>query len=211
MNRKKIPALILAAAGTAILLATGGVFAVNTVFAAEEISELADHAILQASIDKEIQPVYKRMSYNDAGCTLMLPTGYMASQETPGMYLSEYYPLDSSNIYYSVSENTDTASLETAMDSEEYKQTAEAKFKETYGEEASITSYRMTKTERNGCPSYQIEMSCQVGDMQMDQLVYIIAADKVYTITYSQSADDERMDDFKKSLNTIQVVFDKQA
>ena len=36
MNRKKIPALILAAAGTAILLATGGVFAVNTVFAAEE-------------------------------------------------------------------------------------------------------------------------------------------------------------------------------
>ena len=43
--------------------------------------------------------------------------------------------------------------------------------------------------------------------MQMDQLVYIIAADKVYTVTYSQSADDERMEDFKKSAETIQVVF----
>ncbi len=207
MKKKKIAAIVTATAGTIALLATGGIFTANTVFAAEEIAELSDHVILQTAIDKEIMPVYKRTFYNDAGCTLMLPTGYVANEEIPGMYLSEYYPLDSSNIYYTVSENINTDSLEEAMDSEEYRQTAEASFKESYGEEASITAYKMTKTETDGCPSYKIEMSCQAGGMQMDQLVYIIAADKVYTITYSQSADDERMEDFRKSLDTVRVVF----
>lgn len=207
MKKEKIAAVIMAAAGAVALLATGGIFAVNTVFAAEEIAELADQTILQTTIDKEIIPVYKRTAYHDTGCTLMLPTGYIASEDIPGMYLSEYYPLDSSNIYYAVSENIDVNALEDAMDSEEYRQTAEAGFKETYGAEATITSYHMTKTETDGCPSYKIELSCQAGGMQMDQLVYIIAADKVYTITYSQSADDERMDDFKKSLETVRVVF----
>lgn len=41
----------------------------------------------------------------------------------------------------------------------------------------------------------------------MEQLVYIIVADKTYTITYSQSADDEKMDEFKESAETIHVVF----
>lgn len=209
MGKKKLAAIVSAAVATVAILSLGGMFAADTVLAAEEIAELAGSTILQASVDTEIKAIYKRTFYNDTGCTLVLPTGYVASEEVPGMYLSEYNPVDSSNIYYTVSENIDAAVLEAAMDSGEYKETAEAKFKETYGDGASVISYRMVKAETDGCPSYKIELSCQVDDMQMDQLVYIIAADKVYTITYSQSADDERMEDFKKSAETIQVVFGK--
>ena len=43
----------------------------------------------------------------------------------------------------------------------------------------------------------------------MEQLIYIIIADKVYTITYSQSADDERMEEFRKSAETIRLVFEE--
>ncbi len=210
MKKKKLAA-IAAAAGMMVILVLCGTFAVNTAFAAEEIETVTNSTILQASVDTELLAVYKNILYNDTGCTLRLPAGYIASEEIPGMYLSEHHPIDSSNIYYTVSENIDTRALEEAIDSDEYKQIAEKKFQEIYGEEASITAYQMTKTETDGCPSYQIELSCKVGDMQMDQLVYIVAADKVYTITYSQSADDETMEDFKKSVATIQVVFDKEA
>ncbi len=210
MKKKKTAAIALGAVGAMAVLALGGRFTADTVQAAGEIAALTDSTVLQAAVDTEIRAVYKNMIYNDTGCTLMLPTGYVASEEVPGMYVSERHPVDSSNIYYTVSENINTGDLEAAMDSDEYKQAAEEKFRETYGEEAAITSYRMTKTETDGCPSYKLEMSCRIGDMQMDQLVYIIAADKVYTITYSQSSDDNRMEDFKKSAETIQVVFDTQ-
>ena len=210
MKKKRTAAIALGAVGVIAVLALGGRFTADTVQAAGEIAALTDNTVLQAAVDTEIKAVYKNMIYNDTGCTLMLPTGYVASEEMPRMYVSERNPVDSSNIYYTVSENINTGDLEAAMDSDEYKQVAEEKFQEAYGEEASITAYRMTKTETDGCPTYKLEMSCKAGDMQMDQLVYIIAADKVYTITYSQSADDDRMEDFKKSAETIQVVFDTQ-
>lgn len=206
MRRKEIAAIAAIA-----ILAFGGMLAVNTVFAAEEVAAITDSTVLQASADEEVMAAYKNTFYKDTGCTLVLPAGYVASEEIPGMYLAERHPLDSSNIYYTVSENIDADALENAMDFDEYKHKAEMKFKEVYGAEASIIDYRMTKTKIDGCPSYKIELSCKVGDMQMDQLVYIILADKVYTITYSQSADDERMEEFKKSAETIQVVFGRQV
>ncbi len=44
----------------------------------------------------------------------------------------------------------------------------------------------------------------------MEQLIYIIVADKTYTITYSQSIDDERMEEFQKSGKTIELVFEEE-
>ncbi len=210
MKKKKTAAIALGAVGTIAMLAIGGRFTADTVQAAGEIAALTDNTVLQAAVDTEIKAVYKNMIYNDTGCTLMLPVGYVASEEVPGMYVSERHPVDSSNIYYTVSENINAGDLEAAMDSDEYKQVAESRFREAYGEGASITAYRMTKAVTDGCPSYKIEMSCKVDDMQMDQLVYMIAADKVYTVTYSQSADDDRMEEFKKSAETIRVVFEQQ-
>ena len=209
--KKKTITVLAAAAGLTAVLAAGGMFAADTVMAAEEIAALADSTVLQSTVNAELAAVHKNIIYDDASCTLMLPVGYVASEETPGMYLSERHPVDSSNIYYTVSENVDRRGLEEAVDSGEYREAAERKFKEAYGEEAKITAYSAEKGEISGCPSYKIELSCKVGDMQMDQLVYMIAADHVYTITYSQSADDEKMEEFEESAETIRVVFKEDA
>ena len=70
-----------------------------------------------------------------------------------------------------------------------------------------MDDFKYTEWERDGCPAHKVEVSCQAGEARLEQLVYIIVADKTYTITYSQSADDEKMDEFKESAETIHVVF----
>lgn len=215
MRNKKTAALAaLAVTGAAVALVICGTFAVRTVFAAEQQVMMADETsgtVLQAMTDVEVMEVYKNTFYGDNGCTMVLPTGYVSSENVKGMYVAERHPMDSSNIYYTVSENMDTAILDKAINTEDYKEQMEARFKESCGADAAITSYRAVKTDISGCPAYEIELSCQVGEMEMEQLIYVIMADQVYTITYSQSADDERMEDFKKSAETISVVFNNKA
>ena len=152
---------------------------------------------------------YKKEVYGDLGCTVVLPDGYVPSGDVKGMYLAERNPLDSSNIYYTASENVDGEALDQMLESEEYKKRMEEKLKETYGEQATVDRFQYTKTEVSNCPAYKVELSCKAGETEMEQLIYIIIADKVYTITYSQSADDERMEEFRKSAETIRLVFEE--
>ena len=123
------------------------------------------------------------------------------------MFVSQRNPLDSSNIYYTVSENLDKDVLNEMLASEEYRVQMEEKLKEEYGADAAVDDFKYTELEIDGCPAHKVEVSCQAGEARMEQLVYIIVADKTYTITYSQSADDEKMDEFKESAETIHVVF----
>ena len=81
---------------------------------------------------------------------------------------------------------------------------------ETYGQDASVVDFRYTKTEISGCPAHKIELVCRTDNAEMEQLIYIIVADKTYTITYSQSIDDERMEEFQKSGKTIELVFEEE-
>ena len=141
--------------------------------------------------------------------TVVLPDGYVPSGDVKGMYLAERNPLDSSNIYYTALENVDGEALDQMLESEEYKKRMEEKLKETYGEQATVDRFQYTKTEVSNCPAYKVELSCKAGETEMEQLIYIIIADKVYTITYSQSADDERMEEFRKSAETIRLVFEE--
>lgn len=191
-------------------LFAGGIFTANTVFAAEDEISIGGETAgtrLNALADMEILKVYKNDRYGDVGCTVVLPEGYLPSGSVDGMYISQRAPLDSSNIYYTVSDNLDTAALDEMLDSEEYKRRMEEELKEEYGTEASVDSFSHTELEIDGCPAHKLEVSCRAGEARMEQLIYIIVADKTYTITYSQSADDEKMEEFKKSAGTIHVVF----
>lgn len=201
---------ILAAAGAAAALFCSSMFAANTVFAAGETAGSGGTSETQICVltGAEVKRAYKKELYGDLGCALTLPDGYVPSEEIKGMYISERNPLDSSNIYYAVSEDVDTEALNEMLGSDEYKERMEQKLKEAYGQQAVIEAFRYTGTEIDGCPAHKVELSCQSGDDKMEQLVYIIVADKVYTITYSQSADDERMDEFKKSAESIHIVFE---
>lgn len=208
MKNKKFAAI--AAAGTLAILSLCGTLAMNTVFAAEErisITGGSTDTALQAYADTEVLKVYKKDIYKDTGCTVLLPTGYVAHDSVKGMYISERNPVDSSNIYYTVMEDADAALLRASLESDEYKNRTEQKFKEAYGAGAAVSSYKMEKTTVDGCPAYKIKLACTVDDMTMEQLIFIIVADKTYTITYSQSPDDERMEDFEQSVKTVRMVF----
>lgn len=208
MNNKKIA--VAAVAGILITLISGTTLAAKTVFAAERISITNEEqsATLQEHAQIEVLSVYKNEKYRDTGCTVILPEGYIADSEIKGMYVSERNPIDSSNIYYSVVENVGAEDLKEAMDAEAYKRKAERKFKEVYGADAKITSYRFKTVEIDGCPAYEIKLSCSVQGVTLEQLIYIITADQIYTITYSQASDDERMKEFEKSAETIRIVFE---
>lgn len=208
MKNKRLAAI--AVVGTVVILSLCGTLAARTVFAAEErvaiTSENSGFA-LHALADAEVLNVYKNSFYGDTGCTVVLPAGYVKNDSVKGMYQAERHPLDSSNVYYTVSENVDREALDKILNTDEYKDKMQQKFRESYGSGASVSTYALTKESIDGCPAYKIELSCTVEDMRMDQLTYIIMADKTYTITYSQSADDERMEDFRKSAETIHLVF----
>lgn len=210
MKNRKIA--VAAAVGTIVILTFCGTLAAKTVFAAEEVVVITDansETALQADTEAEVLKVFKNEKYKDTGCTVKLPTGYIASDSIKGMFISERNPIDSSNIYYSVSDNVDAKALRTAMTTDDYKKRVETKFKEAYGADSSITSYEIENTEVDGCPAYKIKLSCSMDNMVMEQLIFVIAADKVYTITYSQSTDDEKMEDFEKSAKSIRMVYAK--
>lgn len=208
MKNKRIA--VTAAIGTLVILTFCGTLAAKTVFAAEEriiITDGDSETALQADTETEVLKVYKNEKYKDTGCTMILPTGYIASDSIEGMYVSERNPIDSSNIFYTVSDNVDAKTLRTAMSTDDFKNRIENKFKEAYGADSTVQSYSMENTEIDGCPAYKIKLSCSMDQMIMEQLIFVIAADKVYTITYSQSSDDERMADFEKSAESIRMVY----
>ena len=115
--------IVLAGAAAAVLLFFGGMFAVSTVFAAEQ-KAAADSGMsgtqLHALTGMEAKRAYKKEVYGDLGCTVVLPDGYVPSGDVKGMYLAERNPLDSSNIYYTASENVDGEALDQMLGSEEY-------------------------------------------------------------------------------------------
>lgn len=143
-------------------------------------------------------------------CALMIPAGYYESEEIPGMYLHERTPLDSSNIYYSVSEGSDDGFIADDLTGEEYQETIEKALKES-GQEGSLTIDSFEEIDMDGIPAYKIRSTYETDENAIQQLTYLVLAEDTYTITYSQSADDELMADFEISDETIKLVKDENV
>lgn len=76
--------IVLAGAGAAVLLFFGGMFAVNTVFAAEQKAAMESGMSgtqLHALTGMEAKKAYKKEVYGDIGCTVVLPDGYVPSED----------------------------------------------------------------------------------------------------------------------------------
>ena len=138
-------------------------------------------------------------------CAVMIPAGYHESEEIPGMYLHERTPLDSSNIYYSVSEGSREGFLSSYLTEEEYRETIENALNEN-GQEGSLTIDSFEEIDMDGIPAYKIRTTYETDENSIQQLTYLVLAEDTYTITYSQSEDDELMADFEISDGTIKLV-----
>ncbi len=138
-------------------------------------------------------------------CVVLIPASYQESQEIPGMYVHNRSPLDSSNIYYTVSEGGEDGIVSTELTKETYERTLEEAYKEA-GRDVDLVIESFEEIDMEGVPGYKIRSACQVEEEKIEQLTYLILAQDTYTITYSQMSDDELMADFVISDGEIRLV-----
>lgn len=142
-------------------------------------------------------------------CAVLIPAGYHESEEIPGMYIHERSPLDSSNIYYTVSEGSGGGNVSQELTKESYQKLVEEAYRES-GQEISVTIESFERIDMEGVPGYKVCSTCKIDDDMMQQLAYMILGEDTYTITYSQMNDDELMADFEISDGEIRLVREEE-
>lgn len=163
-------------------------------------TELTEELLAENEMDTSVvesAPVTK-------GCSFTLPEAFEESEDIEGMYVTKRYPIDASTIYY-VALGRDVALQ--LMTEETFKAQAEENFEKAYGEEIEVVIDRFERIKIDGCPAFRILCHYQVGGAEITQLEYAINADKSYVITYSQTADYDRMEEYEASAETIRLEF----
>lgn len=163
-------------------------------------NQLAEEMLQENEMDASVvesAPVTK-------GCSFTLPEDFSESEDIEGMYVTKRYPIDASTIYY-VALGRDVALQ--LMTEETFKAQAEENFRKEYGEDIEVNIDSFERIQIDGCPAFRILCHYQVGDTKMSQLEYAINADKSYVITYSQTDDYDRMEEYEASAETIRLEF----
>lgn len=163
-------------------------------------NQLAEEMLAENEMDTSVvesAPVTK-------GCSFTLPEAFSESEDIEGMYVTRRYPIDASTIYYVALARDVALQL---MTEETFKAQAEENFRKEYGEEIEVTIDSFESIRIDGCPAFRILCHYQVGDTRISQLEYAINADKSYVITYSQTSDYDRMEEYEASAETIHLVF----
>ncbi len=120
------------------------------------------------------------------------------------MYVTGRYPIDASSIYYVQMDQDMALQL---MTKESFKEHTQDTFRELYGEEVELVVDSFEQMKMQGYPAFQILCHYQVEDVKVTQLAYIINADKSYVITYSQTSDYDRMEEYEASADSIRVAY----
>lgn len=143
-------------------------------------------------------------------CAVLIPASYQESEEVPGMYVHKRNPLDSSNIYYTVSAGGASGMVSASLTGETYEKILEEAYKKA-GQKVDLVIESFEKIDMEGVPGYKIRSSYQMEEGEIEQLTYLIVAQDTYTITYSQMSDDELMADFEISDGEIRLVREEQV
>ncbi len=138
-------------------------------------------------------------------CTFALPEDFIEVEDIPGMYVTKRYPIDASNIYYAEMEKDISMQL---MTEETYVQQIEENFRTLYDMEIDVNLQSFEKIRISGHPAFRILCSYMVDGVEITQLEYVINADKSYVVTYSQTDEYYRMDEFEASAATIALELD---
>ena len=183
-----------------------GAEAAGTV-AAEEVTveePLKSQLMAELLSENELDTSVVDNTRTTKGCTFTLPEGFEASEDVEGMYVTGRYPIDASLIYYAELEQDMGMQL---MTEASFKEQTQDNFREVYGEDVEVMIDSFEQLKMQGYPAFRIQCHYQVGDVKITQLAYAINADKSYVITYSQTNDYDRMEEYEASAQTIQVEY----
>lgn len=137
------------------------------------------------------------------GCDFDLPEDFVEAEDMPGMYVTKYYPVDISTIYFTQLEKDMALQLMTEDDYVNHMQNA---LREIYDTETKITIEDFEAIKISGYPAFRILCGYTIDQVRLTQLAYVINADKSYVITYSQTDEYDRMEEFEASAATIEVI-----
>lgn len=138
------------------------------------------------------------------GCTFTLPEGFEEAEDMPGMYVTKRYPIDASTIYY-IEMNKDIALQ--LMTEETFLAQAQEQFVENGEMDVEVSLDSFERIEIGGYPAFRIVCSYVLEDVKFTHLEYVINADKSYIITYSQTDEYDRMEEFEASAATIKLEY----
>lgn len=138
-------------------------------------------------------------------CAILIPEGYVKSSDVPGMYISENAPLDSSNIYYTVTDAQTVGAVNDNLTESDYEKSIEGAFFEE-GKRVDISVDSFVKADLEGVPCFKVRTHYSLGETDVQQLVYIILANNTHVITYSQAGDDELLADFMTDEGQIRLI-----
>lgn len=155
--------------------------------------------------DFELKDVENNGKEEIDSCVVLIPAGYVESQTVPGMYVHERYPLDSSNIYYTVCPGTGEGTVSDILTQSDYEKLLEKAYKDK-GEKVDVIIQEFKQKDMDGIPGYEIRSYYELDNKRVEQLTYIIQASDTHVITYSQLSDDELLADFEVSEGEIKLV-----
>ncbi|MBD5457505.1 MAG: hypothetical protein HDR27_02905 [Lachnospiraceae bacterium] len=135
-------------------------------------------------------------------CTFALPEDFIEVEDIPGMYVTKRYPIDASIIYYAEMDKDISMQL---MTEDTYVEQMESNFWNHYEMEVDVNIQSFEKIKISGHPAFRILCNYTVDGIEITQLAYVINADKSYVVTYSQTDEYYRMDEFEASAATIEL------
>lgn len=204
MNNKKRMLPIVGAIVFCILL-SGCEDKVTTV--ADDISSKTDEEYVTME-EFELKGPAPEERENIGYCAILIPSDYHKSESEEGMYVSDVYPLESSNIYYSVTDASSVGAIDTNLTKEKYEETLEDAYS-SVGKHIDLVVDDFSREEFEGIPSYKIRSHYTPdGGKDIQQLCYIIMGSKTHVITYTQVSDDELMVDFLSDEGQIKLIRD---
>lgn len=202
MNNKKRMLPIVGAVVLGIFL-TGCGDKVTTV--ADDISSKKDEEYVTME-EFELKGPAPEERENIGYCAILIPSDYHKSESEEGMYVSDVYPLESSNIYYTVTDAASVGAIDDNLTEAEYEKAIEDAYG-SMGGDIDLVMDEFSREEFEGIPSYRIRCHYTPGNgKDIQQLCYIIMGSKTHVITYTQVSDDELMMDFMTDEGQIKLI-----
>ena len=138
-------------------------------------------------------------------CAILIPTDFVRDEENPGMYISERYPLDSGNIYYTVIEDEAIGAVNKELTAKQYEEAVENAYA-SQGNPVDLIIDEFSDEFIENVPCFKVRCHFNIGDRDVQQLAYIVMASKTHVITYTQLSDDELLADFLIDEGEIKLV-----
>lgn len=164
----------------------------------EEVTEEVAEEVAEEVTEEETEEVVTGPQFY-----FEIPTEFVES-DTEGLYITENYPEDGSNVYY-LQAAADPASVN--MSQEDFEAQIVSTYEEMYEETITLNVQEFTKTTVAGVDALRIMCSYTFAGIEIQQLEYLIAAeDASYVVTYTQTGDSDWMETFEASVATFDFV-----